>query len=434
MFGMKNKLIYLWTILIIPLFLFLITLCLPSQYENSYMGELKYKYSRLKNTAGKRIIIVGGSGMAFDIDSSLIKENFPEYEIVNMGMYAGLGTAPVLDMAISYCHEGDIIIYAPEQNTQTLSMYLGSDFAWQALDGAYYMLPFFMKSENNISLMAAAFPRFAIEKLKLFSTGSAPSPDSVYRKSAFNEYGDIADTLPQNTMIKGFDKNTSVSYDTSVIPADYASYLNECAKEAAQKGSTLLFAYCPANKAAIVEAEESEFENIIDDYDIFLRNTLDIEVIGNPYDSIMDKEWFYDTNFHLNSSGKILYTRQLIRNLKAYLSDSSVTAIDIPDKPSLLYADDTEKSVLTSGTYSGNTTITSITVDEDISIIEDYAFEGCTSLKEIHIKNTVPSSIQIGQHLLDGTYANIYVPAEALSLYKTDYRFSIYSSRIFAEK
>ena len=431
---MKKKLFYLWALLLVPIVLLLSVFCLPSQYEKSYMGELKYKYNRLKNTDGKRIIIVGGSGMAFDVDSSLIKENFPEYEVVNLGMYAALGTASVLDMAISYCHVGDIIIYAPEQNTQPLSMYLGSDFAWQALDGAFYLLPYFLNSEKNISLMLSAFPRFAIEKLRLFITASAPDPDSVYRKSAFNEYGDIADDLPQNTMLNGFDENTAVSYDTSVIPADYVSYLNECDKKATQKGSTLLFAYCPANKAAVVEAKESDFENAIDGYDLFLRNTLAIEVIGNPYDSIMDKEWFYDTNFHLNSSGKKLYTRQFIRNLKAYLSDSSVTAIDIPDKPSLLYATNTEKSVLTSSTYSGNTTITSITVGSDISMIEDYAFKGCTSLKEIHINNTVPSSIQIGQHLLDGTDANIYVPAEALSLYKTDYRFSIYSSRIYAEK
>ena len=431
---MKKKLFYLWALLLVPIVLLLSVFCLPSQYEKSYMGELKYKYNRLKNTDGKRIIIVGGSGMAFDVDSSLIKENFPEYEVVNLGMYAALGTASVLDMTISNIHDGDIVIFAPEQSKQTLSDYLGGDYAWQALDGAFYLLPYFFNSEKNISLMLSAFPRFAMEKLRLFITASAPDPDSVYRKSAFNEYGDIADDLPQNTMLNGFDENTAVSYDTSVIPADYVSYLNECGKKATQKGSTLLFAYCPANKAAVVEAKESDFENAIDGYDLFLRNTLAIEVIGNPYDSIMDKEWFYDTNFHLNSSGKELYTRQFIRNLKAYLSDSSVTAIDIPDKPSLLYAANTEKSVLTSSTYSGNTTIISITVGSDISMIEDYAFKGCTSLKEIHIKNTVPSSIQIGQHLLDGTDANIYVPAEALSLYKTDYRFSIYSSRIYAEK
>ena len=431
---MKKKLFYLWALLLVPIVLLLSVFCLPSQYEKSYMGELKYKYNRLKNTDGKRIIIVGGSGMAFDVDSSLIKENFPEYEVVNLGMYAALGTASVLDMTISNIHDGDLVIFAPEQSKQTLSDYLGGDYAWQALDGAFYLLPYFFNSEKNISLMLSAFPRFAMEKLRLFITASAPDPDSVYRKSAFNEYGDIADDLPQNTMLNGFDENTAVSYDTSVIPADYVSYLNECGKKATQKGSTLLFAYCPANKAAVVEAKESDFENAIDGYDLFLRNTLAIEVIGNPYDSIMDKEWFYDTNFHLNSSGKELYTRQFIRNLKAYLSDSSVTAIDIPDKPSLLYAANTEKSVLTSSTYSGNTTIISITVGSDISMIEDYAFKGCTSLKEIHINNTVPSSIRIGQHLLDGTDANIYVPAEALSLYKTDYRFSIYSSRIYAEK
>lgn len=434
MITMKNKLFYLWTILFIPVFLLLSTLCLPSQYENSYMGELKYKYSRLKNTTGKRIIIVGGSAMAFDIDSSLIKENFPEYEIINLGMYAGLGTATVLDMAISYCHDGDIIIFAPEQNPQTLSLYLGSEYAWQAVDGAFNMLPFFLRSEKNISLMAAAFPKFAARKIKMFVTDSAPNPDSVYRKSAFNEYGDIADNLSQNIMINGLDTDTPISYEQGSLTNEYITYLNTCGASALKRNATLVFAYCPSNKAAVTKADDPDFESTIDEYGLFLKNALTINIIGNPNDSIMDMEWFYDTNFHLNSSGKIFYTRLLIRNLKAYLSDSSLTAIEIPSKPPLLYESGAETKVLTAGTYSNNTTITSITVDKDISMIEDYAFNGCSSLKEIHIKNTVPSSIQIGQHLLDGTSANIFVPESALSTYKTDYRFSLYSDRIFAEK
>lgn len=431
---MRKRFFYLLVILIIPVFLLLVTLCLPSQYEDSFLGELKYKYERLQHTNGKRIIIVGGSGMAFDIDSSLIKENFPKYDVVNMGMYAGLGTAPVLDMAISLCHEGDIIVYTPEQNPQTLSLYLGGDFAWQALDGAYYMLPCFLRSEKNISLMAAAFPRFASQKLKFFVTASAPKLDSVYRKSAFNEYGDINDNLAQNIMVDGFDPNTLVSYDLDSFSEDYSSYLNKCSALASHKNATLLFAYCPANKAAIATSQDSDLNEVLDTYALFLNENLDMDILGSPHDSTMDKEWFYDTNFHLNSSGKRLYTRQFIRNLKAYLSDSSVTAIDIPQKPALLYAESTEEKVLTANTYANNSTITSIIVDENISMIEDYSFKGCTSLKEIHIKNTVPSSIQIGQHLLDGTDANVYVPAEALSLYKTDYRFSQYSNRIFAEK
>ena len=425
---MKKKLIYLWALLLVPIILLLSVFCLPSQYEESYMGELKYKYNRLKNTDGKRIIIVGGSGMAFDVDSSLIKENLPEYEVVNLGMYAALGTASVLDMTISKVHEGDLVILAPEQSKQTLSGYLGTDYAWQALDGAYYLLPYFFNSEKNISLMLSAFPRFATEKLRFFITNSAPNPDSVYRKSAFNEYGDIEDLLPQNVMIDGYDKNMEISYDNNMISAGFVDYLNDCNNRISKKGGTLLFAYCPANSKAVAKLTD------IDDYADFLSENLSFDIIGDPHNSIMDMEWFYDTNYHLNSSGKTLYTRQLIRDLKAYLSDSSITAIDIPQKPALLYQDASQKKVLSADTYADNASITSVTIDEDITLIEDYAFNGCTSLKEIQIKNAVPSSIQIGQHLLDGTDANIYVPESALSAYKTDYRFSQYSNRIFANK
>ena len=43
---------------------------LPAQFGNTFMGELKSKYERLKSTEGKRIVLIGGSGVAFDCDSS----------------------------------------------------------------------------------------------------------------------------------------------------------------------------------------------------------------------------------------------------------------------------------------------------------------------------------------------------------------------------
>ncbi len=407
---------------------------LPVQYDKSYMGELKYKYNRLNSVSGKRIIIAGGSGAAFDIDSSLIEENFPDYDVVNMGMYAALGSSAILELCLSEIHEGDIIIFVPEQNTQTLSDYIGADYAWQAADGAAFLLPYFFSLSTNIPFLLAAYPRFAAEKSKMWITGSAPDPDSVYRRSAFNEYGDISDNLPANIMNNGYDESTIVSYDISVIHTEFISYLNDYYKKINNKGATLLFTYCPANRAAINADEAGSLEDVLYAYHSFLLDNLKFPVIGNPNNSVMDVEWFYDTNYHLNSSGKIVYTRQLIRDLKAYISDSSLTDISIPQKPALNGKKDTLANTISAGKYSGNTEISTITINEDINYIEDYAFDGCTSLKEIHIKNTVPSSIQIGQHLLDGTNANIYVPQEALSLYKTDYRFSLYSDRIYPDE
>ena len=43
---------------------------LPVQFGDTFMGELKSKYERLKETSGKRIVLVGGSGVAFDCDSA----------------------------------------------------------------------------------------------------------------------------------------------------------------------------------------------------------------------------------------------------------------------------------------------------------------------------------------------------------------------------
>ena len=120
---------------------------LPVQYGDTFMGELKSKYERLKETPGQRIVLVGGSGVAFDCDSEMIDEIFPSYEVVNFGMYAGLGTKAVMDLSEAYIREGDIVILSPEQSEQTLSDYFNGEYMWQAADGAFGMLRH-IKSEN----------------------------------------------------------------------------------------------------------------------------------------------------------------------------------------------------------------------------------------------------------------------------------------------
>lgn len=40
---------------------------LPVQFGDTFMGELKSKYERLKETSGKRIVLVGGSGVALTV-------------------------------------------------------------------------------------------------------------------------------------------------------------------------------------------------------------------------------------------------------------------------------------------------------------------------------------------------------------------------------
>ena len=397
---------------------------LPVQFGDTFMGELKSKYERLKETSGKRIVLVGGSGVAFDCDSALMDDFFPSYEIVNFGMYAGLGTKAVMDLSENYIHEGDIVILSPEQSRQTLSNYFNGEYMWQAADGAFGMLRD-LKSEN-FEAMLGNFPRFALEKLNYVMKGQKPQTDSIYQKKSFNTYGDIElDTCRENILPNGYDVNQKVRFTEDVVQPEFMDYMNDWAKRLEKKGAVVWYRYCPVNKLSVEDMDD------LAAYDVFLRQKLDFPVIGNPENSLMEAEWFFDTNFHLNQPGKEVNTVQLIRDMKAMLGDDRAVTVELPEKPHRTWGDvSAETRIWTakdSETYQGEETIV---IPENVTQIEDYAFSNCAGLKQIVLEQKDPSKCIVGQHLLDGTGAEILVPQMSVDSYKRNYFWSVYVGRI----
>lgn len=397
---------------------------LPVQFGDTFMGELKSKYERLKETSGKRIVLVGGSGVAFDCDSALMDDFFPSYEIVNFGMYAGLGTKAVMDLSENYIHEGDIVILSPEQSEQTFSDYFNGEYMWQAADGAFGMLRD-LKSEN-FEAMLGNFPRFALEKLNYVMKGQKPQTDSIYQKKSFNIYGDIElDTCRENILPNGYDVNQKVRFTEDVVQPEFMDYMNDWAKRLEKKGAVVWYRYCPVNKLSVEDMDD------LAAYDVFLRQKLDFPVIGNPENSLMEAEWFFDTNFHLNQPGKEVNTVQLIRDMKAILGDDRAVTVELPEKPHRTWGDvSAETRIWTakdSETYQGEETIV---IPENVTQIEDYAFSNCAGLKQIVLEQKDPSKCIVGQHLLDGTGAEILVPQMSVDSYKRNYFWSVYAGRI----
>lgn len=397
---------------------------LPVQFGDTFMGELKSKYERLKETSGKRIVLVGGSGVAFDCDSALMDDFFPSYEIVNFGMYAGLGTKAVMDLSENYIHEGDIVILSPEQSEQTFSDYFNGEYMWQAADGAFGMLRN-LKSEN-FEAMLGNFPRFALEKLNYVMKGQKPQTDSIYQKKSFNTYGDIElDTCRENILPNGYDVNQKVRFTEDVVQPEFMDYMNDWAKRLEKKGAVVWYRYCPVNKLSVEDMDD------LAAYDVFLRQKLDFPVIGNPENSLMEAEWFFDTNFHLNQPGKEVNTVQLIRDMKAMLGDDRAVTVELPEKPHRTWGDvSAETRIWTakdSETYQGEETIV---IPENVTQIEDYAFSNCVGLKQIVLEQKDPSKCIVGQHLLDGTGAEILVPQMSVDSYKRNYFWSVYAGRI----
>ena len=84
-------------------------------------------------------------------------------------------------------------------------------------------------------------------------------------------------------------------------------------------------------------------------------------------------------------------------------------------------------------TFSGSKALAEVTLQENLTFLEDRSFEGCSSLETIHIRAADPVHTMVGTGLLSGTDAVIRVPAESLSAYRLNYSWSVYGNRLQAE-
>ncbi|MBO5020996.1 MAG: hypothetical protein J6D52_10070, partial [Clostridia bacterium] len=168
--------------------IFISSLTAPCQYDETFLGELTDKHTRLTSIKDDKIVLIGGSNLAFGIDSAKLEE-YVGMPVVNYGLYATIGTKAMLDMSRSHIDEGDIVVICPETNKQTYSLYYNAHSMWQALDCDLSMLK--DVGFSNLGKLIAVLPEFASEKLNFIRTNTKPEPSGIYAKASFNEYGDI---------------------------------------------------------------------------------------------------------------------------------------------------------------------------------------------------------------------------------------------------
>lgn len=454
----------------VPLSLIGVGFGLPAQYTETYYAVLPKMYKRLKQTEGKRIIIVGNSAAAFGLSAGVIESEIQGYTVCPFGLYGAIGTKAMMDISRSNIHEGDIVILAPEQTAQSQSLYFNGFYMWNAADGDTEILG--QLDWDNSGVMAGSFPAYASRKFNYFVNGDAPVPDDVYAASSFDENCYMTYDRPYNRMVGGFDANDSVSFEKEVFSDSFGDYVNEYNKLVLSKGATLLYGFVPVNVDGI--APGTDENKIVAFYDA-VQEKLDCPFIGNPLNYIMDSDWFYDSNVHMNSAGAVVYTRQLVCDLKAYLSDSTPVKTEIPEKPEVPQEDVTGqdgkdaalfeyvakgngweitalkpegknreeieipdfyegKKVLsfTNTVFNGNTDIITIRLGKYITGIADDSFIGCPNLKKLYVHpECKPADCHVYWSLLSGAPdCKIYVPHAKYNDYINDYFWSKYGAYI----
>ena len=414
----------------------------PSIYSETFLGALAPKLDRLKNTNGERIIVVGGSSVAFGLDSELLSV-MTGYEVVNFGLYATLGTRIMLDLSRDEIRSGDIVVLAPELDKQTLSMYFNGEAVWQAADSDLSILSR-VHTDNFLDMAAASFGYISQVLSRTLSGAGKISPDGIYRSDSFNEYGDIVYPRDYNVMTAGYDVNQEIRLAPDIYDSEFIDYLNEYISDAEAKGAKVFYTFCPINRSAL--AKETTDESIEEFYK-FVSDNINCPVISDPNGLLMHEDYFYDTNFHLNDAGVTVRTAMLIEDINRVLGRTERVDIDLPSPPKKPQTEEPDKwtenewsdmfvyedfgsglkivgvrdeakdkteltlpykangktvFVIGEGAFSECKNLRELTLHENISLAEDGAFSGATALEKIHVYHEGPDNFEVGDGLFDG--------------------------------
>jgi hypothetical protein len=314
-------------VIVLPLSLILsLAVMTPDMYDKSFMGQLDEKFDRLYEIDEPKLVVVGGSSVAFGLDSALL-EQYTGMPVVNFGLYAALGTRLMLDLSRDAIGEGDVVVISPELDAQTMSMYFNSESTLQAMDGSYYMLSH-VDRDNIFSLLGAMFAHLG----RKIALKEPVDPQGVYNSSSFNEYGDIIYDRPSNVMESYYDTNKTVTLDESILDEEFIDYLNEYASHCKAQGARVYFSFCPMNIMGMTEGTDARS---LYDFECLLRRRLDFDLISYADDYIMDAGYFYDSNFHLNNTGARYRTLLLARDVLLAEGIPTLIAEELPDAPEL---------------------------------------------------------------------------------------------------
>lgn len=310
-------------------------------YLESYYAALPLKTERLENTDSPRVVVIGGSSVAFGIDSKLIEQELG-MPCVNFGLYAAFGLKPMLDLSQKHLREGDIVVIAPEITGQMYSAYIGYDYLLQAFEA---------KPGELIGLgmeyypgLLKSLPDYVKQAGKLNDQGGAPVA-GVYSLQAFDSFGDIVYAREENMMAQGYSQDNLPELTDGIVTDDFLEMINDYVKAAERKGARAVFSYCPLNALSAEKTDEQKRA----DFESALQAGLDCPVLAPLEDYILDEGFFYDSNYHLNDTGARYYSLRLVSNIQRLLGEMKKTQANLPHAPEFV----NENQVIASGNERG---------------------------------------------------------------------------------
>jgi hypothetical protein len=296
-------------ILILPILILLFTaVFLPAKQsiQNMLYTQID-KNNLLKNTSKPRIIFVGGSNLAFGLDSKRIKDSL-HLNPINTGIHINIGLKYMLANTLKYVKADDVIVLAAEYQQFYGDLADGEGELFSLITDVVPQSRNLLDYKQYFKLLKLV-PEFAQSKLQpLILFYKYPKPNNFvgrYDRKAFNTFGDACahwklsaeNPKPYSAI------NESFNYDILKKLIDFKNIVNR--KKAKLYITFPGYQYSSyKNSVTAIKQVESQLK----DHNFIL--------ISTPQEYIIPDNLIFDTPYHLTKKGVDRRTTLLIKNLK----------------------------------------------------------------------------------------------------------------------
>lgn len=284
-----------------------------NEAETQYPAAIIDKQKRALSLPSPKIILVGGSNMAFGIDSKMISDSL-KMPVVNLAMQYNVGSDFLLKQAKFDAKKGDIIIICFEYIIESEGLKYEKMAIAQYYPEAYNWIDYKYPLEKYIDLV-----NFKIGDVRRLSDRllskkhvemSINDTEYVFFRKAFNEYGDLLSHF-NNPPLKEIPFSL-VGESLTLMPVikDMNSFKTTMDKTNAK----VFFSYPPMCQSSFVKNEKS-IEKLANE----LKTNSKVVQINTPKSMAFSDSLFFDMAYHLNVNGRPIRTAKLINDLKLAL-------------------------------------------------------------------------------------------------------------------
>lgn len=286
-------------ILLVGIFLISTMYIIPLN-KNLYSLAHIDKMKMLQNNH-KKIVLFGGSNVAFGFDTNLLKKEFIDYDIINAGTHASIGIRYPLKEIEFYLKLGDILIIFPEYE-----QFRGGYGGTPLLEICLYKKKFKNIEGKELLNSMKNIKEFIINQVNNRVSSRLYDKIFVYDRRGFNENGDYIEhhKFKRTSKIKP-EKIIINKVDQSILDFFYNKK-----KELEKNGIKVIF--CPPvlqKSSAIISIDTIRYIE-----EEMKKNKT--QFVSKPETYFLEDKYFYDTIYHLNKEGVKIRTKEIIKVLK----------------------------------------------------------------------------------------------------------------------